>query len=462
MTHPRLSVSEMCTYPLAVRRRARALGRARRPPGRRDHRQARRLRARRGRRRPARAVDGGHDGDHRLLRPLGSGDAGTTTRAQINDAIDLAAEIGGCTYFTPGRRDGRSFDELTASLAEAVAPCAAYAAIPGCPARDRAVAAHRRVVRAHPARRPRRRRGRRHRRDRRPRQLLDGARLREDRPPRRCPDRRRPVRRRRVRHARRNRRRAAGPFPATATCRSTSSSRAALDAGYRGAFELEMVGPEDRGRGSRGRRCGVPSSARQRAAGSRSCREPGHRLQRRRDLGDARPAGARPPARRRGAAGRGDGPVPQRHRPLPRPRPHVVGRRVPVDRRSRDRRADREDHPAAAEEWGVNEGDRVAVRELVVTPDGLPDLRPRLLGRRGLGPLRRVRRAPRAAARIDGLPPPRGPPGRGAHRLRAAELRGHLGGARSSRTTSWSSRAPATWAWRPSSPPAPPAPRRSS
>jgi sugar phosphate isomerase/epimerase len=49
------------------------------------------------------------------------------TRAAVNDAIDLAAVIGGCTYFTPGRRDGRSFDELTVSLAEAVAPCAAYA-----------------------------------------------------------------------------------------------------------------------------------------------------------------------------------------------------------------------------------------------------------------------------------------------------------------------------------------------
>jgi sugar phosphate isomerase/epimerase len=53
------------------------------------------------------------------------------TRAQMKSAIDLAAEIGGCTYFTPGRRDGRSFDELTASLAEAVAPCAEYAAAAG-------------------------------------------------------------------------------------------------------------------------------------------------------------------------------------------------------------------------------------------------------------------------------------------------------------------------------------------
>ncbi len=49
------------------------------------------------------------------------------TRNAINRSVDLAATLGGCTYFTPGRRDGRSFDELTASLADAVAPCIAYA-----------------------------------------------------------------------------------------------------------------------------------------------------------------------------------------------------------------------------------------------------------------------------------------------------------------------------------------------
>jgi len=58
---------------------------------------------------------------------LGAPETWDANRAIVNDAIDLAAVIGGCTYFTPGRRDGRSFDELTASLAEAVAPCAAYA-----------------------------------------------------------------------------------------------------------------------------------------------------------------------------------------------------------------------------------------------------------------------------------------------------------------------------------------------
>jgi sugar phosphate isomerase/epimerase len=49
------------------------------------------------------------------------------TRGAVDDSIDLAAELGGCTYFTPGRRDGRTFDELAASLAEAVAPCVKYA-----------------------------------------------------------------------------------------------------------------------------------------------------------------------------------------------------------------------------------------------------------------------------------------------------------------------------------------------
>ena len=48
-------------------------------------------------------------------------------REAVKSAIDLAAEVGGAVYFTPGRRDGRSFDELTASLAEAVAPCVDYA-----------------------------------------------------------------------------------------------------------------------------------------------------------------------------------------------------------------------------------------------------------------------------------------------------------------------------------------------
>jgi sugar phosphate isomerase/epimerase len=58
---------------------------------------------------------------------LGAPATWDASRAAINDALDLAADIGGCVYITPGRRDGRSFDELTASLAEAVAPCVAHA-----------------------------------------------------------------------------------------------------------------------------------------------------------------------------------------------------------------------------------------------------------------------------------------------------------------------------------------------
>ena len=55
------------------------------------------------------------------------------TRATVNDAVDLAADLGGCTYLTPGRRDGRSFDELTEAFADAIAPCTTYAASRGVP-----------------------------------------------------------------------------------------------------------------------------------------------------------------------------------------------------------------------------------------------------------------------------------------------------------------------------------------
>lgn len=58
---------------------------------------------------------------------LSSADTWDATRSDINRATDLAVEMGGVPYFTPGRRDGRSFDELTDTLAEAVAPCVSYA-----------------------------------------------------------------------------------------------------------------------------------------------------------------------------------------------------------------------------------------------------------------------------------------------------------------------------------------------
>jgi sugar phosphate isomerase/epimerase len=50
------------------------------------------------------------------------------TRATIREVIDLAAAVGGVPYFTPGPGDGRPASELAAVLAEAVAPCVAYAA----------------------------------------------------------------------------------------------------------------------------------------------------------------------------------------------------------------------------------------------------------------------------------------------------------------------------------------------
>jgi|1186.fasta_scaffold00506_5 sugar phosphate isomerase/epimerase len=126
MIHPRLSVSEMCTYPMpfgdelelweelgiehvgVLTAKLDAYGRDKAVAALRE----RSLRA-------VTVITGCFD--------LSDRDTWDATRAQMNDAIDLAAEIGGCTYFTPGRRDGRSFDELTASLAEAVAPCVEHA-----------------------------------------------------------------------------------------------------------------------------------------------------------------------------------------------------------------------------------------------------------------------------------------------------------------------------------------------
>jgi sugar phosphate isomerase/epimerase len=126
MTHPRLSVSEMCTYPwsfgdeldlwddLGVKQvgvitaKLDAYGRDKAVAALRERGM-----------RTTTVITGSFD--------LSSPATWDMTRVQVNDAVELAAEIGGCVYFTPGRRDGRSFDELTASLAEAVAPCAAHA-----------------------------------------------------------------------------------------------------------------------------------------------------------------------------------------------------------------------------------------------------------------------------------------------------------------------------------------------
>jgi sugar phosphate isomerase/epimerase len=126
MTHPRLSVSEMCTFPmsfgdelslwdeLGVRQvgvlvnKVGAFGRDKAVAALRERSMV-----------ATTVITGSFD--------LSTPDSWDATRAAVNDAVDLAAEIGGCAYFTPGRRDGRSFDELTQSLAEAVAPCVDYA-----------------------------------------------------------------------------------------------------------------------------------------------------------------------------------------------------------------------------------------------------------------------------------------------------------------------------------------------
>jgi sugar phosphate isomerase/epimerase len=126
MMHPRLSVSEMCTYPwpladelalwdeLGVRQvglisaKVDAFGRDAAIAALRERSMV-----------ATTVITGMFD----LSDPAGW----DATRATVNDAIDLAAVVGGCTYFTPGRRDGRSFDELAASLADAVAPCVAHA-----------------------------------------------------------------------------------------------------------------------------------------------------------------------------------------------------------------------------------------------------------------------------------------------------------------------------------------------
>jgi sugar phosphate isomerase/epimerase len=130
VTHVRLAVSEMCTYPwpladelalwdeLGVRRvglisvKVDAYGRDEAIAA--FH--AREMTA-------TTIITGNFD--------LSAPETWDATRATINDTLDLAAELGGCVYCTPGRRDGRSFDELTASLADAVAPSVDYAASVG-------------------------------------------------------------------------------------------------------------------------------------------------------------------------------------------------------------------------------------------------------------------------------------------------------------------------------------------
>jgi sugar phosphate isomerase/epimerase len=126
MTHPRLSASQMCTYPWTFAEDLALwddLG----------LRQAGLL--------VNKIDDYGHDATVAALTQRSmavttlitsnfdlSAPAGwDATRERVNGLVDLAAQVGGCPYFTPGPHDGRSVAQLTAALAEAVAPCVAYA-----------------------------------------------------------------------------------------------------------------------------------------------------------------------------------------------------------------------------------------------------------------------------------------------------------------------------------------------
>lgn len=130
MTHPRLSVSEMCTYPWSFGDELELWQEL-------DVRQVGVLTAKL----DAYGVDAAAGAlSQRSMRAttvitrhfdLAAPETWDATRRHVIDAVDLSTRIGGCVYFTPGRRDGRSFDELSGSLAEAVAPCAAYAASRG-------------------------------------------------------------------------------------------------------------------------------------------------------------------------------------------------------------------------------------------------------------------------------------------------------------------------------------------
>ncbi|UGQ13363.1 sugar phosphate isomerase/epimerase [Yinghuangia sp. ASG 101] len=126
MTHPRLSVSAMCTHPwtfaedlalwdeLEVRNAGLILQKLE------DHGLPDALAALR-----RRGIAGTSVITHNF--DLAAPETWDTTRAFVNRAIDVAAEIGGVPYFTPGAGDGRSTDELAVVLAQAVEPCLAYA-----------------------------------------------------------------------------------------------------------------------------------------------------------------------------------------------------------------------------------------------------------------------------------------------------------------------------------------------
>jgi sugar phosphate isomerase/epimerase len=130
MTHPRLSVSEMCTYPWPFGKeldlwQELGVGRVGVITAKLDAY---------GRDKAVATLKERSVTAATVLTRNFDLSAPTTweaNRADVNTAVDIAAAIGGCVYFTPGRRDGRSFDELTGSLAEAVAPCISYATAKG-------------------------------------------------------------------------------------------------------------------------------------------------------------------------------------------------------------------------------------------------------------------------------------------------------------------------------------------
>lgn len=124
--HPRLSVSQMCTYPwsfaedlalydeLGLRQIGLLINKVD------DHGHEAAVAAMKRRSLAATTVITGNF-------DLSAPESWAATRETINSCVDVAAQVGGCPYFPPGPSDGRSFDELAAALAEAVAPCVAYA-----------------------------------------------------------------------------------------------------------------------------------------------------------------------------------------------------------------------------------------------------------------------------------------------------------------------------------------------
>ncbi|OHV74180.1 xylose isomerase [Pseudofrankia sp. BMG5.36] len=130
MIHPRLSVSEMCTYPWTFAEELVLWDSL-------DLHHVGVLDAKLSAHGRDEAIDALTSRSLRLTTliadqfDLGAPETWEATREEVNQAIDLAALRGGCVYITPGAGPGRSFDELTDALAAAAAPCVAHAASQG-------------------------------------------------------------------------------------------------------------------------------------------------------------------------------------------------------------------------------------------------------------------------------------------------------------------------------------------